>query len=72
MEPYLTAVADLWRLLQQIVTDLPQLYVLEADFVRGVAGGGEDTMVNYGGVVTSFTDTSLSRSCKTEWPHQYN
>lgn len=56
---YLATVADFGRFLQQVVADLPQLHVLEADFVGGVAGGGEDPVVNNGWVVTSFTDSCL-------------
>lgn len=59
---YLATVADFGRFLQQVVTDLPQLHVLEADLVGGVAGGGEDPLVNHGRVVTGFTDPCLGRA----------
>lgn len=61
---YLATVADFGRFLQQVIADLPQLHILEADFVGGVAGGGEDPLVNHGWVVTGLTDPCLGRAWK--------
>ena len=57
MLTHLATIADLGCLLQKVVTYLPQLHVLEADFVGGIAGGGKDAVMHYRWVVTSLTDT---------------
>lgn len=59
---YLAAVADFRGFLQQVVTDLPELHVLEADLVRGVTSCGEHALVHHGRVVTGLTDACLGRA----------
>lgn len=64
LNEYIATVSKLGRFLQQVVTDLPQLYGFQADFVIGIRHSGKDTLVNHGRLVTGLTDPCLDRALK--------